>query len=316
MTRKRKPEETPADADVIVHLVAMDRKITVRFEMPQACASFAEAEVVFADSIHRIDSALSRTPRTAGQSGNLRSKREVLHQELRAAGASLETVAGFYRTLAEEIECRVLRKDVTAMVPKIAARLPKRASDYVLSPFQESSVRAIRVAVKTVEDPWLLAKLVALEAKYARRLPPTEEVLDAIIAEIYEQDPREPLHKRGAAEDIAWLKKTFWRDGAPCLVRKEHRRPQQMFWGLFRGWTVALLRSDIRSAPQAADLVGRLLRLHLVETGLLPLASAFSLGPAALRVAERRWRAWLKLHSDERGRIDLTSFGRTEAPKA
>lgn len=285
-TKKRGATTRPSGVTVS----DLDLRFALRLAAPFRCRTERKARQILGKSIARMESALLQTAKGRRTKRRRSRERDELLHDMRADGVKIETVAHFLHVLAVHVEDRVLRKDLTGMVAKIAARLPKRVEDYVQRGPSDADLQEVDRAASAVADPRLQKRLQSLVAQYRRNRPPTEQQIEQAVKAVYEADPRRPFLKRGAPQDIAWLKSLFWRDGTPRLVRRPHRGPVDPVWPAIAEWLVELLNQDLRSLSKAADYTGTILWLYLVDTGLLPGRYGYTFQRNALRAAVHRAR--------------------------
>jgi len=249
-----------------------------------------DAGVFLAQVQTRIDQVLC----IAGHppDGALHRARQTLLQD-GAWDIPVSVLASLYYSVLVQLDDRVLRKDLNAMVQEIAQRLRKSLRLY--EQVGMSLTTSARL-VAGVED-LLLGSMLRAPQEYC--LTPSNEqvkkrLLD-IIPRVYGADTRTPFHD-GQRDDLGYLIKVFWDYKGQALrpIGTRPHRPSNPFWQVYPPDIARSLVTDSGlKVERSSRYTSQVLTLHFIESGLWPANLRKTFGAGAIEKSlQRKPRHW------------------------
>lgn len=226
-------------------------------------------------SLRKMDRLLEELGHAIG--GPLHAKRYAIADEFMAEGINSALVGGAHLSVLTQLETRLKRKDLSAMISRVATE----ACD-TFAVFDESAEHLNRRFAKKPIDQDLAARLRdAVERDRLAGKPAPVEWLQRRLRDVYAEDSRKPLHPEppeGALnvptseeQDLIHLRAAFWANGRPRPIVRPAKRPRHVFWQVYPADIVdSLTTGEVVKPSVAIRLTSALLLTTLVESGAFP----------------------------------------------
>jgi len=247
------------------------------------------AEIALNESVATIEHWVARRRASTEGRPQREEQRKVLVADMLKAGVPPRVVVGVYSYVEHQVEVLVLRKDLNALVRRLASEVSSRRAarsdaqtilghlDAILGTESPLMTGHMRETIDTVR------REIQTETPCLRR-----EDLERLIAEGYDACPGKPF--AGRSEDLAWLLGRFWEKGRLKILKPAARRPRTDPWPDHVAAIVSALVQGGVSENAATTYVARILVLEFVATGLVPQDFEHSFKPDAIRALMKRRR--------------------------
>jgi len=211
--------------------------------------------------------------------GALYEKRRDIARQFAAAGISDSVlVAGVHFSVLVQLEARLKRKDLNAMVSRVATEACDEFAVY------DESARHLnkRMARKPIDGDFAERMREAVERDRLAGKPDPVAWLRQRLRDVYAEDNRLPFHQTPPADsgippdwneqmDMRYLTAAFWSNGRPRAIVRPAKRPRHVFWQVYAADIVDSYTTREEIMPSVAiRLTSALLLTTLVESGAFP----------------------------------------------
>jgi len=226
--------------------------------------------------------------------GPLYEKRRAVSGAFVESGINIALVGGVHLSVLTQLETRLKRKDLNAMVFRVAAEACDEFAVYAESAKHLNR----RMAGKPIEGDLAERLRKAVERDRLAGKPSVTAWLRARLRDVYAEDHRKPFHPRppdGAQlpppeqQDMHYLTSAFFAEGRPRAILRPARPPKRTFWQIYPADMVdSLTTGEVVMTSVAIRLTSALLLATLVESGAFPASFSRTFSETGIKKSLQR----------------------------